>query len=74
MKKFFTGIALVLTCALTGCGKESAPEAKKKDKVAAESAAKEKEALDTAVEAYVFAYPLVTMEFGEIFGPARASS
>jgi hypothetical protein len=64
MKKFFTGIALVLICALTGCGKkESAPEAKKEDKVAAESAAKEKEALDTAVEAYLFAYPLVTMEF-----------
>jgi hypothetical protein len=34
-----------------------------KDKAAAEAAAKEKEALDTAVDAYVYAYPLVTMEY-----------
>jgi hypothetical protein len=47
-----------------GCGKkDSAPEAKKDEKVAAESAAKEKEALNTAIEAYVYAYPLVTMEY-----------
>jgi len=55
---------LILSLGLTGCGKkESAPEAKKEDKVAAESAAKEKDALDTAVDAYVYAYPLVTMEY-----------
>ena len=34
-----------------------------KDKAIAEAAAKEKEALDTAVDAYVYAYPLVTMEY-----------
>ena len=46
------------------CGKkEPAPEAKQQEKVSAESAAKEKEALDTAIDAYVYAYPLVTMEY-----------
>ena len=46
------------------CGKQ-AEEAKQKavaDVKAVEAAAKEKEAQDIAVEAYVYAYPLVTME------------
>jgi hypothetical protein len=49
---------------VSACGKkEPAPEAKQEEKVSAESAAKEKEALDTAVDAYVYAYSLVTMEY-----------
>src|SRR5262249_37635752 len=46
------------------CGKQ-AEEAKQKaaaDVKAVEAAAKEKKAQDMAVEAYVYAYPLVTME------------
>ena len=55
-------IFLVMTAA--SCGKQ-AEEAKQKaaaDVKAVEAAAKEKEAQDTAIEAYVYAYPLVTME------------
>jgi hypothetical protein len=57
-------ILVAVLIAWGGCSKkESTPEAKKEDKVAAENAAKEKEALDTAVDAYIYAYPLVTMEY-----------
>ena len=50
---------------LGACGeKKTEPAADAaKDKAIAEAAAKEKEALDTAVDAYVYAYPLVTMEY-----------
>ncbi len=34
-----------------------------KEKAPAETTAKEKEALDTAIDSYVYAYPLVTMEY-----------
>src|SRR5215468_8169530 len=53
-----------LAVTVASCGKQ-AEEAKQKaaaDVKAVEAAAKEKEAQDTAVEAYVYAYPLVTME------------
>src|SRR5215470_17088418 len=57
-------LVLILALTLAACGKkESEPEAKKEDKAVAENAAKEKEALDTTVDAYVYAYPLVTMEY-----------
>jgi len=57
-------ILVAVTLGIAACGKkEPAAEAKKDEKVSAESAAKEKEALDTAVEAYIYAYPLMTMEY-----------
>ena len=60
-------LAAILTIAigLAACEKkqEPAPAADAAKNQAAETAAKEKEALDTAVEAYVYAYPLVTMEY-----------
>src|SRR5262245_23529334 len=56
-------IVLVLALGISACGKkEPAPDATK-EKVSAESAAKEKDALETAIETYVYAYPLVTMEY-----------
>ena len=64
LSKRTLGILLTLALAFGACGKkEPAQEAKKDDKAAAESAVKEKEALDAAVEAYVYAYSLVTMEY-----------
>src|SRR5215471_18830853 len=53
-----------LAVTVASCGKQ-AEEAKQKaaaDVKAVEAAAKEKEAQDTAIEAYIYAYPLVTME------------
>src|SRR5215468_616380 len=56
---------LVLAATLASCGKQ---EEAKVDKAAtevkakAEADAKELEARETAIEAYIYAYPLVTME------------
>ena len=63
IRKWVPGLAAALLV-LTGCQRgESAPEAVKQDAKAAEAAVKEKEAKDAAIEAYIYAYPLVTMEF-----------
>jgi len=59
-------LIVALMLGLAACKqKETPPPAAdaEKEKAAAEAAAKEKEALDTAVDAYVYAYPLVTMEY-----------
>jgi hypothetical protein len=57
-------ILIVVTLGIIACGKkEPAADAKKDEKVSAETDAKDKEALDTAVEAYIYAYPLMTMEY-----------
>jgi hypothetical protein len=65
------GLSLLLTM-LIGCGQQSAIDARKaaadaKDKAvadakAAEALVKEKEAQETGIDAYMYAYPLVTME------------
>ena len=58
-------MVLVATLAVVACGKKeqgSAGDAAK-EKATAEVVAKEKEALETTIEAYVYAYPLVTMEY-----------
>ena len=69
--------ALLLVAALTlaACGDKkpaapaapavspAAPAADAKAKADTEAAAKEKEAMETAVDAYVYGYPLVTMEY-----------
>ena len=57
-------ILVAVTLSVVACGKkEPAADAKKDEKASTESAAKENEALDTAVEAYIYAYPLMTMEY-----------
>jgi len=69
-------ITIALAAALAGCGQEAAKVEQKVDKTAADAkakteadakavadAAKEEEAKQIAMEAYVFAYPLVTMEY-----------
>jgi hypothetical protein len=70
-------VSLALAAMLASCGK---PEEAKADKAAAEvkakaeadakavaSAAKELEARETAIDAYIYAYPLVTMEITRRF-------
>ena len=57
------GIVLIMTLGLAACGEKKPAVDENKENASAEVAAKEKEALDTAVEAYVYAYPLVTMEY-----------
>jgi hypothetical protein len=70
---FRSTLALLAVCAaLIGCGQKvdtaadkAATDAKEKvvaDAKAAEALVKEKEAQETAIEAYIYAYPLVTME------------
>ncbi|HTR04975.1 MAG TPA: DUF1254 domain-containing protein [Thermoanaerobaculia bacterium] len=58
------GPALVMSLlALTSCQKgEPAAQAVKQDAHEAEAAVKAREARDQAIEAYIYAYPLVTME------------
>ena len=58
-------LAVVLTLALglAACGEKKPAVDATKEKSPAETAAKEKEALDNAIDAYVYAYPLVTMEY-----------
>ena len=66
------GLSLLMTV-LIGCGQQSAIDARKaaadaKDKAvadakAAEALVREKEAQETGIDAYMYAYPLVTMEF-----------
>ena len=56
-------VVLALALGIAACGKNEPPKDAAKDKASAEAAAREKEALDTAVEAYIYAYPLMTMEF-----------
>ena len=57
----------VLAALLSACGgktEQAKTEKSKTDEAAkaAEAAAKEKEALETGIEAYIYGYPLVTME------------
>jgi len=61
--------AALMAVALIGCSKQEAAKAEKavekvaaEAKGAAESAAKELEAREIAIDAYIYAYPLVTME------------
>ena len=65
MKKHLGILAVVVTVALGlgACGEKKPAVDETKEKASAEMAAKEKEALDTGIEAYVYAYPLVTMEY-----------
>jgi hypothetical protein len=59
----FLGLTATLLV-LSGCKKgETTAPALKQDAKAAEAAVKEREARDTAIDAYIYAYPLVTMEF-----------
>jgi len=68
----FTALALASALALAGCGKQEQAKVEKaaaevKAKVETEAkavadAAKELEAREAAIDAYVYAYPLVTME------------
>jgi hypothetical protein len=65
-------VTVLLAAMLTSCGKQAGTAVEKaatdvKDKVvadakAAEALVKEKEAQETGIEAYMYAYPLVTME------------
>ena len=54
----------ILSVSFTACTKKETPTEPVKENATANAAtATEKEALDTAVEAYVYAYPLMTMEY-----------
>ena len=65
-------LAALLAAGLAGCGKQADDSAQKgvaevkakaeADGKAAEALVKEKEAQETAIEGYIYAYPLVTME------------
>ena len=62
--------AAAVLLALTGCGKQEAPKVAEKAAAdvkaavkAVESDARELEAREIAIEAYIYAYPLVTMEY-----------
>ena len=61
----FTGLLVAMSMlVIAACGqkKTEQPAADaEKDKPAAATAAKEKEALDTAIDAYIYAYPMVTV-------------
>ena len=61
-KTFLSAAAALLV--LAGCQKKGeVAEAVKQDAKAAEADVKAREARDAAVEAYIYAYPLVTMEY-----------
>jgi hypothetical protein len=72
MKLIGLALAALLTTGLAGCGKQEAPKVEsaaadvkaraEADAKAAAAAAKELEAREIAIEAYIYAYPLVTME------------
>jgi hypothetical protein len=53
----------VLAFSLTACGKKEEAVDTTKEKAATDSSANEKEMLSAAVDAYVYAYPLLTMEY-----------
>jgi hypothetical protein len=55
------GIALVAS-ALAGCGRPLHPATAPENPAEAQVLVKQKQATDLGVEAYVYAYPLVTME------------
>ena len=60
-------LGLFLAAMLVACGGKTEPAKTEKAKTdeaakAAEAAAKEKEALETGIEAYIYGYPLVTVE------------
>src|SRR5215471_10847880 len=62
IRKTFLSFTMALLV-LTGCEKKGeVAQAAKQDAKAAEDAVKAREARDNAVEAYIYAYPLVTME------------
>jgi hypothetical protein len=58
-----TAVFALLALSFVACGKNEASVDIAKEKAAGEIAAKEKETLETAIDAYVYAYPLVTMEY-----------
>ena len=60
-------LALFLASMLVACGRKTEQAKTEKAKTdeaakAAEAAVKEKETLETGIDAYVYGYPLVTME------------
>jgi hypothetical protein len=57
------GAALALIFALTACGEKKPVVDATAETASAETAAKERDALDLGIEAYIYAYPLVTMEY-----------
>ena len=68
--RWLPAMATAVLLALTGCGKQEAPKVAEKAAAdvkaavkAVESDAKELEAREIAIEAYIYAYPLVTMEY-----------
>ncbi len=68
--RWLPAAAAAALLALTGCGKQEAPKVAEKAAAdvkaavkAVESDAKELEAREIAIEAYIYAYPLVTMEY-----------
>jgi len=54
---------LAAVLGLAACGKKESATDRAKEKATAEAVAEEKEALETAIEVYIYAYPLVTMEY-----------
>jgi len=54
---------LAAVLGLAACGKKESATDRAKEKAIAEAVAEEKEALGTAIEVYIYAYPLVTMEY-----------
>jgi hypothetical protein len=58
----WTIFVFLLATTLAACGGKTDTAKTEKDTTAAEAAAKEKEAFETGIEAYVYGYPLVTME------------
>ena len=67
--RWLPAMAAAVLLAMTGCGKQEAPKVAEKAAAdvkaavkAVESDAKELEAREIAIDAYIYAYPLVTME------------
>lgn len=58
-----TAVFALLALSFGACSKNEAPIDTAKEKTAGEIAVKDKEMLETAIDAYVYAYPLVTMEY-----------
>lgn len=54
---------MMVALALASCGKKEPAQEATKAQPSAATDAKEKEALETAMAAYIYAYPLVTMEY-----------
>jgi len=63
MQSMILSVVVALIFGLAACGKNEPAKDTAKEAASGEAAAKEKEALETAIEAYVYAYPLMTMEY-----------